>query len=192
MNEYSKIIFLDIDGVLQGYSSQKRFEHMKEMPALQKELSEKHNADYLAYDKYDVAAVYYDWDPHAVSLIKKILAETGAMIVISSDWRRSGDLQRMKDLFEIHGMGEFVVGMTRDIEYGKSAAKRDDSCFYNERTLEILDYVSENPQIQEFVAIDDLNLSVGLEGHFVHTQYLITDEDCDKSIEILGYKGQMN
>ena len=192
MNEYCKVIFLDIDGVLQGYSSQERFEHIKEMPALQKELSEKHNADYLAYDKYDVAAVYYDWDPHAVSLIKKILVETGAMIVISSDWRFSGDLQRMRDLFEIHDMGEFVVGMTGYIEYGKSAAQCKKSSAYNERTLEILDYVSENPQIQEFVAIDDLNLSAGLEGHFVHTQHLITDDDCNKSIEILGYKGQMN
>jgi len=192
MYEYNKVIFLDIDGVLQGYSSQERFKHLKEMPALQKELSEKHNSNYLAYDKYDVAAVYYDWDPHAVSLIKKILTETGAMIVISSDWRCSGNLQRMVDLFEIHGMGEFVVGMTGYIEYGKSTTQRIKSSAYNERTLEILDYVSENPQIQEFVVIDDLNLSVGLEGHFVHTQYLITDEDCDKSIEILGHKGQMN
>jgi len=103
MAEHERVIFLDIDGVIQGYSSQKRFDFIKEIPALQKELTEKHGVDYLSYDKYDVGAVYYDWDPHAVCLIKKILDETMAMIVISSDWRLTeGGLQRMKDLFRLH------------------------------------------------------------------------------------------
>jgi len=185
MAGHERVIFLDIDGVLQGYSSQKRFKFIKDMPALQKELTEKHGVDYLSYDKYDVGAVYYDWDPHAVYLIKKILDETLAMIVISSDWRcTEGGLQRMKDLFRLHGLDEYVVDVTDDFRYEDRRNRAKEYEGYSVRTVEILEYVKKHPEIKKFVAIDDMDLSLGLEGHFVQTTHLITDEECNECIKL--------
>jgi hypothetical protein len=186
MSKHEKVVFLDIDGVLQGYSSQKRFNFIKEMPTLQKELTEKHGVDYSSYDKYDVGAVYYDWDSHAVSLIRKILDETKAVIVVSSDWRLTeGGLQRMKDLFNLHSLGEYVVDVTDDLGNNDSInrAKEYEGCRI--RTIEILEYVKKHPEIKKFVAIDDLDISVGLEGHFVRTSNVINDEECDECIKLL-------
>jgi len=180
-----KIIFLDIDGVLQGYGNGQRFERLESIPDLQKELSDKHGVDYVAYDKYDIGAVYYDWDPHAISLIKKMLLATGAKIVISSDWRIHG-LQRMKDFFRLHGLHEYVVDVTDEVECDEAIARSAGPRFIDPRTFEILDYVENHPEIKSFVAIDDMDISVGLEGHFVETTHLINDEQCDKCIEILG------
>ena len=55
-----KVIFLDIDGVLQLYDSHNRFEHDRK--ALVSELSQKFHRDYSMYDEYDVAACDLDWD----------------------------------------------------------------------------------------------------------------------------------
>ena len=55
-----KVIFLDIDGVLQPYSFRDRFNH--DLDKLQKELAVKYNDEaYLQMDKYDIGAVFYDW-----------------------------------------------------------------------------------------------------------------------------------
>jgi len=180
-----KIIFLDIDGVLQGYGNGKRFERIDSVPALQKALSDKYGVDYVACDKYDIGAVYYDWNPHAVSLIKKMLHATGARIVISSDWRLHG-LRRLKDFFRLHDLHEYVIDITGEVRFEEARARNKGPGFIDSRTFEILDYVEAHPQIKSFVAIDDMDLSVGLEGHFVKTSHLITDGQCDKCIEILG------
>ena len=76
------IIFLDIDGVLQPYSSQKRFEiNRKE---LKEKLSKELGIDYSIYNEYDVAAAACDWDKDAVDRIKNIIEKTEAKIVVSS------------------------------------------------------------------------------------------------------------
>ena len=49
----------------------------------------------------------------------------------------------------------------------------------------ILDFVFNHKEITNFVAIDDLNLSDELDGHFVQTDNLINDEQMQKCIEIL-------
>lgn len=69
-----KILFLDLDGVL----NTARWHRQADRHALQ--------------DKYG-----YKFDPSAVANLKKILDETGAVIVISSSWKCMGlaTLQRM-------------------------------------------------------------------------------------------------
>jgi len=184
-----KIIFLDIDGVIQGYGNGQRFKRIASVPELQKELTVKYGIDYEAYNKYDIGAVYYDWNPHAISLLKKMLHATGAKIVISSDWRLEG-LQRMKDFFRLYDLHEYVIDATDNIDLEEIRARTKGTRFIEFRAMEILDYVEKHPEIKRFVAIDDMNLSEGLEGHFVRTSHLITDEQCDRCIEILGVVGE--
>ena len=77
-----KIIFLDIDGVLQPYNNNERFNH--DLKETVKKVAEKYNDEiYFTMDPYDVAAVYYDWDEKAVRLLRDCLDKTGAKIVIS-------------------------------------------------------------------------------------------------------------
>lgn len=117
-----KALFLDIDGVIQSPSDQKRFEHVNEFVELSKRLTRDLNNgfDYFKYGgnhegdncrmpaaQYDIAAVYYDWRPEIVDRLRQILESTDAKIVLSSDWREKG-LDNMRGLLDIHGLGKYL------------------------------------------------------------------------------------
>lgn len=81
-----KIVFLDIDGVLQPYDSDNRFYEINaKTKKLVMELSEKYNIDYSQYSIYDILATYYDWNDDAISRLKHILSITSSKIIITSD-----------------------------------------------------------------------------------------------------------
>lgn len=128
-----KAIFLDIDGVLQPFSSQKRFDHIRngELPNLcialnkrvsngfdlykwcdgEKALQENLRPNELNSHNYDVAAVYWDWHPEAIRLLHQVIDETGAQIVLSSDWRSKG-FEACQALLDIHNFGKYLYGTT--------------------------------------------------------------------------------
>lgn len=54
------------------------------------------------------------------------------------------------------------------------------------RTAEIREYLDRHPEITSFIALDDRNLTKGLDGHFIQTQNRILEEDVEHSIEILN------
>lgn len=226
-----KALFLDIDGVLQPCGQQKRFEHLKEMPDICARLNQTLDCDFdfEAYtkdsysDTCDVAAVYFDWDKQSVENLRRILDETGARIVISSDWREWGGLDRMKGFLAIHGLDKYLDDTTyyiperntyTRIEYGSeeyiakqekekawkeirnkiydrlrelypSDSKEWGAPFVDSRTAEIREYLDRHPEITSFVALDDRNLTLGLDGHFIRTDNRISDENVKQAIEIL-------
>jgi hypothetical protein len=182
-----KVIFLDIDGVLQPYDSQKRRDHMNEIDELYQELYEKHHVDYSIYISRNVAAVYYDWDKAAVAELKRILEKTGAKIVISSDWREE-TVDNMVDFCRIYDMDEYVVGATvyDRHDYKKYDEIKEKYKHYECRAIEILIYLEEHPQIKKYVAIDDIPLIKYLgERHAVVTKGILTKSDADKCIRLL-------
>lgn len=175
------IIFLDIDGVLQPYNSNGRFEIDDD--GLVKELTKRYGVDYAKYHSCDVAAAYCDWDKEAVNRIKTIIEETNAKVVISSDWRDKEKRDKLKDFFRIYGLEDYIIDQTAEYRDIKTEVSYDEN--YDHRTIEILEYVKNHKNIANFIAIDDKNLSYGLEGHFVHTYNLINEKQVNESINLL-------
>lgn len=225
-----KAIFLDIDGVIQYHSYQERFEHLDEITDLCKELNSTINNgfDYLSFvggeearndrlkhnsEKCDIGAVYYDWNKKAVALLKRVIDETGAVIVLSSDWRQFG-YEQVSAFLDIHGLGKYLYDSTFfAINYSRvnqpyshnemydmdsiahSAMKKIRDVLHNERkgsewieirAVEILEFLDRHPEIDNFVAIDDINLKAGLEDHFVYVCNSMSDEVAEKMINILN------
>jgi len=172
---FMKIIFLDIDGVLQP-DVQKRFSHNLD------ELKQKfiaQNKEFETLDKYDLGAVYYDWDQTAIALLKQLCEKTGAKFVISSDWRINKNLQKLKLLFSIHGMEEYVFDTLPN--------KWTDL----HRSQEIQNHLQAHEEITRFVVIDDTYASEfnrDFPSKFVHTRWAFNAEDYAKAVKILGGK----
>ena len=118
-----KIIFLDIDGVLNVYPQ--------------------------GHDEY--GAIFH---PHLVENLKLILDRTGAKIVVSSTWRRSG-LSIMKEMWEKRGLPGEVIDIT---PFETDVVERGTCEFYDQvdRGFEIQQWIDDN-QIQDFVILDDDN-----------------------------------
>ncbi len=160
------VIFLDIDGVLQPLSSQKRFRHNLEELLVQL-ASTYQNDEYLKMDRYDLGAVYYDWDKEAVERLKKLCAEFDAAIVISSDWRLYSPLPQLKQYFRLHDLDGFV----NDIIPVAGKGTRDEK---------IADYLEAHAHIERFVILDDAYRDLFTKRfpeHFVYCQHIL-DESC--------------
>lgn len=129
-----KVVFLDIDGVLQPLGMQNRFNHMKEIPDLCQELNHtlKNDFDYVAFleesslNAYDIAAVYYDWDKLSVEYLRHILDSTGAKIVLSSDWRER-DMKNMRGLLGIHHLDTYLADATYFVSFYERYQANDKS-----------------------------------------------------------------
>ena len=59
---------------------------------------------------------------------------------------------------------------------------------YDPRTGEIREFLDRHTEIDAYVALDDRNLSRGLEGHFVSVYPFIEDEQMSQAIEILSHQ----
>ncbi len=225
-----KAIFLDIDGVIQPASNQKRFEHLGEIEDIIKRLNtekpaEKDWAEYAkGIGKYDIVATMFDWDEASVARLHNIIDQTGARIILSTDWRNKG-MSMMKALLSLHNLDSYLYDSLYHVEdycvllEGPDADERmrkanDDYNEYttllfkmlsafrkvypsyeepkrlwpvsvNERTVEIREYLDRHPEITSYVAIDDRDLRLGLEGHAVVTLSRIREENEQDCLNIL-------
>lgn len=173
-----KIVFLDIDGVLQPYDADNRFYQLDD--SLVEELSKKHNVNYNDYSIYDVMAVYFDWHEQAIARLKYILKKTDAKIIISSDWRSEKMPNKMLDLLKLHDLDKYW--------YANNIINQDYISNPQRRALEIKDSLIRY-HITNFVIIDDMR---GLDEYFpentVITNNYISIADMEKRIKILNRK----
>ena len=154
------IVFLDIDGVIQGYSNQSRF-NMDEMK-LRKYLVDKYNDSiYSVIDFYDLLAAYFDWDEIALGYLKDILRSHNAYLVIHSGWRETVSKEHLIALFKLYDMDGYILDV---LPTGK-------------KEIVIQDYLNSHPEILNYAVIDDDSMVSTFGCHFCQTYNVLNHTD---------------
>lgn len=211
-NKIMKVIFLDIDGVIQPTWSQKRFKHLDDICNVASELDKAVGGfpyyDYVTQEtfpdgigrlytrKCNLAAVYYDWSQSAIDCLRQVLEECNAKIVVSSDWRDHG-AKVFKAFLAVHGLDVFFYDMIDGTSYEKPSEKQTqahnyfqsvkpaDCRYLDHRASDIREYLSRHQEITSFVAIDDRDLAYPLCGHFVYCDKIFDSDKGRVAIDIL-------
>jgi hypothetical protein len=86
----TKIIFLDIDGVLNSQL-------------------------YYTTGRSDASGVRNDIDPVAIELLNELINKTGAKVVISSSWRVGRTVEELQSILNKEGFTGEVIDKTKDL-----------------------------------------------------------------------------
>jgi hypothetical protein len=159
-----KVIFLDNDGVIclsnnWGGRAKKWSKYTKLNPGQTS----------LALAPVDVR--FDDFDQKAVKVLNQILEETGAEIVVSSDWRLHANLEEIGEYYLAKGILKAPIAFTKryigcdkpdEFEWKRS------TMYEQQRCIEVQQYLTDHPEITQWVCIDDLEL--GERDKYHHAQ----------------------
>lgn len=141
-----KVIFLDIDGVLatdhQFMMDRNKF-HQKNPIA--KELK-----------------IPYPFDPKCVAVFNQILEESGAEIVLSSDWRIPWSLSDLDQIFKFNKVSKSPIAKTTSQRFSMRNLELN-------RVEQIQEFLSQN-EVGSYVVIDDLHMDFYGLKNFVKTE----------------------
>jgi hypothetical protein len=156
-NNKMKVIFLDNDGVIclannWGGRSKKWSKYRCANPESS-----------LFKNESPVDVRFDDFDKKAIKILNEILEETGAEIVVSSDWRFHANLEELGEYYLSQGISKKPIGFTKklgecDVPQNFIWSRQWD--LEQSRSLEILQYLRDNPEVTEWVAVDDLNMGI--------------------------------
>jgi hypothetical protein len=155
-----KVIFLDNDGVICLYNNwggrtKKWAKYRSENPESSKLISDG-----------PVNVRFDDFDKKAIKILNEILEETGSEIVVSSDWRYHATLEELGDYYLSQGISKKPIGITKrlgECDQPENFIWSRQWDLEQSRSLEILQYLRDNPEVTEWVAVDDLDMSNGEE-----------------------------
>lgn len=128
-----KIIFLDIDGVL--------------------------NVIPQGHDKY--GGIFHK---HFEDNLKYLIENTNAKIVISSSWRGNG-IEELREMWKFRNLAGEIIGVTPYMDN-------------RNRSDEIQYWIDNNQPIENYVIIDDDNVSHMHKNNFIKTSDNIDHPDC--------------
>lgn len=185
-----KVVFLDIDGVLNNTAT---FHRSHELWTAARRLQ---GPGYTAAEAMTMSEAGVSWpvehaeeNPHweddLVENFRTILDATGALVVISSSWRRHmRDPQLWVDVFKRwHDLDMVVLGIT-SLEHTSHLNMRGDR---------IQLWLDKNPEVTNYVILDDSYDMLGSQlPNFVRTNMDLglTKGDAQMAINILN--GQLN
>ena len=164
-----KVIFLDHDGVI-CLSTEWGGRYKKQNKWGGRKLS-------MTGLEIPVEYRFDNFNKKAISILNEILEETGAEIVVSSDWKRWATVEEMGEYYEAQGIIKKPIATTPnlyDFDQDTAGLFHWKGWMGRARILEIKKYLELHPDITHWVAIDDLNMSPeynqdnGLE-HFILT-----------------------
>lgn len=151
-----KVLFLDHDGVIclqeqwgKRYLKQEKYGAVKSLWGISTEV---HISEMPVYDRFD------DFDQDAIDILNMILMETDCEVIVSSDWRNWADVEEMGNYYESQGIVKKPIGFT-PLQLPKGLKFYDRNSEQEEtRSYEILQWLSEHPEVTHWVAIDDLDM----------------------------------
>lgn len=164
-----KVIFLDIDGVLNSLDYMNANYSARMLEAKSKGVSFKDDLNHKTRDKYGQL-----FDPRCVCWLTYIIKSTDAKIVISSSWRLNG-LSSMIDMWSFRGLEGDIIGVTECLNEGI-------------RGDEIQRYIDDNG-IKNYCIIDDDNDMLDSQlDNYVQTDgtYGLSLKTANKVIDILN------
>jgi hypothetical protein len=149
-----KTIFLDHDGVI-CLSTEwgGRFKKQKEAG---RKLSQ-------SIDSLPVDARFDNFNKKALKVLNEILEETGAEIVVSSDWKKWANVEELGEYYEQQGIVKKPISFTKNLNDCEIPQNFPWSRTYDleqSRSLEIKQYLQDHPEITHWVAVDDLDMGI--------------------------------
>ena len=173
--EKCKIIFLDLDGVLNTANYYDRLQH-----------------EHLPTE--DIFGTMFD--PNAVEQLSHIIDSTKAKIVISSSWRYSGiaNMRAMWKARQLPGEIYDITSLFVADDYIREHMEEENFDFYEAMTsvreMEISAWLQEHPEVTSYVILDDQSTFRQLKEHFVqiNPKSGITNKDTEQVITILNSK----
>lgn len=177
-----KIIFLDIDGVLNNQRFATLWNHLYG------------GNGWGGFFKTTTPKIKdVKWDLYNVGSLKNLLNLTGAKVVISSTWRNHHSLTTFKHIFQLYGLkpGK-IIGVTPNLNtrYAYSDSYIPQAFRGNEVNAWLH---NTDRNIDKYVILDD-NSDFYLDQNLVQTDINIglTDSDVDKAIKILNGGDRLN
>ena len=141
-----KVLFLDHDGVIclsnnwGGRYKKKGFDSNPETPMD------------IRMDSFD---------EKAVKVLNEIIELTGCEIVVSSDWKKHGTLDDMKEMYKTRGIKE-PLDLTPFIKDCKNFVNEHEWMgmweLEHSRAVEIKEWLHVHPEVTHWVVVDDLNM----------------------------------
>ncbi len=123
------------------------------------------------YDEYGSC-----FHPHLVDNLKKIIDETGAKIVISSSWRKSG-LKIMQEMWAFRKLPGEVIDVTPSLYLQKGGS----IVFWNDKLSE-----HPTPKIYGYSVPRGCEIEYWLKGQDNVASYVIIDDDSDMLLSQLN------
>jgi hypothetical protein len=162
-----KVIFLDHDGVIclsNNWGSRMKKQEKwggRKLSMSMREIPIEHRFD--------------NFDKKAINVLNQILEETGAEIVVSSDWKKWATTEELGEYYELHGIAKKPIDCTEffytfEEETVKSLAPevrivmRSVDQLEKERHVEILKWLRDHPEVEKWAAIDDLHMGIHVEA----------------------------
>lgn len=165
-----KVIFLDIDGVLNNAKFASIWRHLY-----------KSNGYGGFYTGSKPTKKDIKWDYYNVDSLKTLMDKTGAKIVISSTWRFTHSINEFKYIFQLYGLKPSIIDITPDhsrlgIREGVGRTRGDEvNAWLNDHDVDsyvILDDDNDFFPSQNLVLTDD--------------DYGLSDSDMLAAVEILN------
>jgi hypothetical protein len=135
-----------------------------------------------------------NFDDKAVKVLNSIIEETGCEIVVSSDWKRWGTLEQMREMYITRGIKP-PIGLTPLLKdctiHGNNFIWSKEWNLEQERTIEIKQYLHDHPEITHWVSVDDLDMSYGEEGKPWGLKNFVLTPRSSEGIKQIGIKDKI-
>lgn len=163
------VIFLDIDGVLNSEAHLRSLDEQHRQLGHASPTRPKHETTCECY------RLECQIDRAAVARLNRLVAETGAKIVVSSSWRKLLDPPELHRVLTSHGLVAEIIGETPD---GHKDPEMLTTFGHIERLYrghEIDLWLRQHPEVERFVILDDCS------DMEMHTCRLV-QTDCEEGL----------